>query len=57
MTSDNYGTHSFVQDLKNGYRGVYKQLKMNNVYKIMSLETKSPVQSSSPYRYLQALGL
>lgn len=41
-----------AQDLKNRYRGVYKQLKMNDVYKVMSLETKSPVQPSSPHRCL-----
>lgn len=30
---------------------------MNNAYKVMSLEGKSPVQPSSPHRFLQALGL
>lgn len=46
-----------VQHSKNCYRGVYKNLKINNAYKVISLQNKRPVQTSSLHRRLQALGL
>lgn len=46
-----------VQHSKNCYRGVYKNLKINNAYKVISLQNKRPVQTSSLHRCLQALGL